>query len=119
MGLALEAKRYQSAAWHGAVPYSVHPPRAVQTISFLFIRFMLSACRESQAKGIEKQKSGISCLRLSHSCSSPLTPAILCIHRLADRHKKPTVGRAASCEPSRVSMVRSFPLKKQIPVCRG
>lgn len=84
MGLALEAKRYQSAAWHGAVPYSVHPPRAVQTISFLFIRFMLSACRESQAKGIEKQKSGISCLRLSHSCSSPLTPAILCIHRLAD-----------------------------------
>jgi len=26
VGLALEAKRYQSAAWHGAVPYSVHPP---------------------------------------------------------------------------------------------
>lgn len=103
----------------GCALLSASPPREVQTISFLFIRFMLSACRESQAKGIEKQKSGISCLRLSHSCSSPLTPAILCIHRLADRHKKPTVGRAASCEPSRVSMVRSFPLKKQIPVCRG
>lgn len=118
MGLALEAKRYQSAACHRAVPYPVHPPGLCDFFSFYSLRVQ-HLPRETGKRDREREERYLLPYSPQHSCSSPLTPAILCIHRLTGRHKKPTVGRAASCEPSRVSMVRSFPFKKQFSVCWG